>query len=232
MLKPSSVWLFDLDNTLHDASRAIFPVINRNMTAFVAATLARAGAPVTIEAANALRVEYWRRYGATLLGMLRHHQVSAADFLLAAHQFQDLDALIHAESGLRQLLQRLPGRKVLLTNAPHAYARHVLHRLGLQRQFARQVSIESMKVYRQWRPKPAPQFLRKLLAQERIAGGSCILIDDTLAVLKSAKALGLHTVWMTGYLGPQRAMRSRNPACVDVKIKSIKKLSGNLHRLR
>jgi len=24
-------WLFDLDNTLHDASHAIFPAINRNM---------------------------------------------------------------------------------------------------------------------------------------------------------------------------------------------------------
>ncbi|MFP4906040.1 HAD family hydrolase, partial [Paraburkholderia sp. BR14261] len=26
------VWLFDLDNTLHNASRAIFPAINAGMT--------------------------------------------------------------------------------------------------------------------------------------------------------------------------------------------------------
>jgi len=33
---PSSpVWLFDLDNTLHDASPHIFPHINRSMTAYL-----------------------------------------------------------------------------------------------------------------------------------------------------------------------------------------------------
>ena len=32
-------WLFDLDNTLHDASHAIFPAINRLMTAYVARVL-------------------------------------------------------------------------------------------------------------------------------------------------------------------------------------------------
>ena len=30
------LWLFDLDNTLHDASSAIFPSINQAMTSYVA----------------------------------------------------------------------------------------------------------------------------------------------------------------------------------------------------
>src|SRR3546814_8435746 len=33
------VWLFDLDNTLHDSSRAIFKAIDRSMTTAVASTL-------------------------------------------------------------------------------------------------------------------------------------------------------------------------------------------------
>ena len=33
------VWLFDLDNTLHDATPHIFPHINRAMTAYVAEAL-------------------------------------------------------------------------------------------------------------------------------------------------------------------------------------------------
>jgi putative hydrolase of the HAD superfamily len=229
---PNPIWLFDLDNTLHDASHRIFPIINRNMSAYVAATLARAGLPADAASADALRHDYWQRYGATLLGMVRHHQVRAADFLQAAHQFDDLAGLVQGERGLRALLQRLPGRKVLLTNAPRAYARQVLRRLGLQHQFERQITIETMRVHGQWRPKPAPQLLRRLLARQRHPAGACILIDDTLAVLKSAKALGLHTVWMTGYLAAQPGRCGRNPRYVDVKIKSIRKLSGNLHRLR
>ena len=31
----SPVWLFDLDNTLHNASAHIFPHINRSMTAYL-----------------------------------------------------------------------------------------------------------------------------------------------------------------------------------------------------
>jgi FMN phosphatase YigB (HAD superfamily) len=33
--RPSPVWLFDLDNTLHDASPHIFPQINRAMVAYI-----------------------------------------------------------------------------------------------------------------------------------------------------------------------------------------------------
>jgi putative hydrolase of the HAD superfamily len=77
-----TVWLFDLDNTLHDASHAIFPAINRLMTAYVARVLGCDDAT-----ASRVRVDYWQRYGATLLGMVRHHQVDPADFLRAAHDF-------------------------------------------------------------------------------------------------------------------------------------------------
>ena len=58
------VWLFDLDNTLHNASAASFPGINEGMSAFIEAALA-----VSRVQADALRSEYLRRYGATLLGL-------------------------------------------------------------------------------------------------------------------------------------------------------------------
>ncbi|HTN65932.1 MAG TPA: phosphoglycolate phosphatase, partial [Burkholderiaceae bacterium] len=66
-----------------------------------------------------------------------------------------------------------------------------------------------------------------------IPASRCVLIEDTLSHLKVAKALGLRTVWVTGYL-PGRPPRLRLPCApyVDVKIKSVRQLSGNLHRLR
>ena len=189
------VWLFDLDNTLHHASHAIFPQINRLMTAYVARVLGTDDAT-----ASQVRVDYWRRYGATILGMVRHHGVDPDDFLAEAHRFEDLRAMVRAERGLAQLLRALPGRKILLTNAPVAYAREVLRLIGLKRAFLREIAVEHMWVHRRLRPKPDPLMLRRLLARERIAPSRAILVEDTLSHLKRYRRLGIGTVWVTGYL--------------------------------
>mgnify|MGYP007123201807 CR=1 FL=1 len=80
-MKINRVWLFDLDNTLHDASRAVFGRLNGSMTDYIEQHL---GLPR--HEADQMRVHYWRRYGATLLGLERHHGIRAAHFLAQTHQ--------------------------------------------------------------------------------------------------------------------------------------------------
>lgn len=236
-------WLFDLDNTLHNASHAIFPAINVNMNAFIAEVLGKSGAQSDAAAVNAARLAYLQRYGATLLGMVKHHEVKPVDFLHAAHRFDDLTSMIRAERGLARLLKRLPGRKILLTNAPRRYSHEVLRHLGLHRHFARHVPIESMRVHGQLRPKPSRLLLRKLIAKERISAASCILVEDTVRTLKGAKALGMRTAWVTQYLAANPDLQqhggllvppklSKRPVYVDVKVKSVRQLTDYLHRLR
>lgn len=236
------VWLFDLDNTLHNASHAIFPAINANMNAYMAKVLGNDDIPADPETVNAARIAYWKRYGATLLGMVRHHGVRMDDFLHEAHLFDDLSAMIRAERGVGRLLRRLPGRKILLTNAPRRYSHEVMRHLGLHRHFAKHIPIEAMHVHRQLRPKPSKQMLRKLLAKERIAASRCVLVEDTADNLKAAKALGMRTAWVTQYLaaspnhqqlaGMRRPARlSRRPAFVDATVKSVTQLPDMLHRL-
>lgn len=222
------VWLFDLDNTLHNASHAIFPAINANMNAAIARVLAAQQLPSDADAVNALRVAYWTRYGATLLGMVRHHGVRAADFLHDAHQFDDLSQMIRAERGLSRLLRRLPGRKILLTNAPRAYSHSVLRHLGLHRHFADHVPIEAMRVHRQWRPKPSSLMLRRLLRQRSLDAARCVLVEDSPENLKSAKSLGMGTVLFTRF-SPRRHSR---PVFADVQVKSLHQLPRRLSRLQ
>ena len=62
-------------------------------------------------AASELRTHYYRRYGATLLGLVRHHNIDPHAFLQNSHAF-DVAPLVNAERGLRDKLNRLPGRKV------------------------------------------------------------------------------------------------------------------------
>jgi putative hydrolase of the HAD superfamily len=252
MMKKKPLWLFDLDNTLHNASHAIFPAIKANMNAYLAEVLAReTGAPVDPATVNEARLRYWRRYGATLLGMMRHHGVRADEFLHHAHTFEHLPTMIRQERGLGRLLRRLPGRKILLTNAPQRYSRDVLRHLGLHRHFARHLAIEHMHVHRQLRPKPSTLMLRRLLAREKVAPSRAILVEDTIETLKAARTLGVRTVWVTQYLAGSDSMRQRvdglanaghgkgaAPACinkpmyVDVKVKSVLQLPRRLARLR
>lgn len=222
------VWLFDLDNTLHDASHAIFPAINGNMNALITRVLAGQDLPSHPEAVNEVRVRYWKHYGATLLGMVRHHGVRADEFLHEAHQFDDLRQMIRAERGIGRLLSRLPGRKILLTNAPRAYAHQVLRHLGLHRHFAEHVPIEAMRVHGQWRPKPSKLMLRRLLRRQRLDAARCVLVEDTLANLKSARSLRMRTVWFTGF-SPRSFSR---PGFADVQVKSLHQLPKRLAALR
>jgi len=227
----TALWLFDLDNTLHDASHAIFPAIHDNMNAFMARTLGSGGVDADAATVNAARETYWRRYGATLLGLVKHHQVRPEDFLREAHRFDDLLGMIRAERGLISLLKRLPGRKILLTNAPLRYSGDVLRHLRLQRHFGKHISIESMHVHRQLRPKPSRHLLRQLLAREKVAARRCVLVEDTVGTLKAAKWVGMRTAWVTQYLADQSNVIKR-PKYVDVKVKSVRQLARNLHRLR
>ena len=242
MPNTTPLWLFDLDNTLHNASHAIFPAINVRMNVFMTRVLQEQGLPADQDAVNEMRQRYWRLYGATLLGMVQHHQVRPEEFLREAHDIADLFGMIRAERGLHHLLERLPGRKILLTNAPLRYSRDVLRHLGLHRHFEQHISIEAMRVHRRLKPKPSPQMLRQLLAREGIAAHRCILVEDTVANLKSAKQLGMRTAWITQYLtghgavmlpknSAGEAMASRHPAYVDVKVKSVRQLTRHLRQL-
>lgn len=235
----SPVWLFDLDNTLHDASTAIFPAISANMNAYIARVLSSDGVPATQAMVDAARLGYWKRYGATLLGMMRHHQVCAKHFLHQTHDIGPLDALLHAERGLGRLLRRLPGRKILLTNAPNSYSTEIVRRLKLHNHFSQHVAIEHMHVHGQLRPKPSKLMLRRLLRKHGIDARRCILVEDTLANLRSAHQLGVRTVWVTQYLrmsdpiGTAPLPRTlKCPTYVNVKVKSVRQLPARLAMLR
>ena len=112
---------------------------------------------------------------------------------------------------MARVLKRLPGRKILLTNAPASYAHHVLRHLGLHRHFADHLPIESMVVHRQLRPKPSRLLLRRLLAREGISARRCVLVEDTLENLRPARRLGMRTVWISRSLRYPRWLDLRLP---------------------
>jgi len=208
------LWIFDLDNTLHDATPHIFPHINRSMTAYLQQHL-----QLDEEAANALRIHYWQRYGATLRGLMRHHGTKPEHFLWHTHQFPELERMVLREPRLRHVLKNLPGRKVVFSNAPQHYAQAVLKLLRVADLFDDVMAVEQTR----YRPKPDSFGFLRLLRRHRIRAAQCVMVEDSLENLHAAKRLGMRTVWVNA--------GNKNAPCVDVKISNVMQLPGAVSRL-
>jgi putative hydrolase of the HAD superfamily len=207
----SRTWIFDLDNTLHDALPLIFPTLNQRMTAYLAENLR-----LSPEEASALRVRYWRRYGATLLGMMRHHGTDPHHFLQHTHHLPRLAEMVSAEQGIRQALRRLPGRKVVFSNAPDRYVRTVLSAMRVEALIDCIFSIEATR----FRPKPSVRGFKHLIRDQHLKPSACIMIEDSLENLRTAKTLGMRTVWISA--------AHKRPSYVDLRLRSVLDLQHHL----
>ena len=219
-------WLFDLDNTLHDTSHAIFQRIDASMGQAVQQML-----NVDEDTAHTLRKQYWRRYGATMIGLVRHHGIDPHDFLARSHDF-DVAPLIRAESALPHKLQQLQGRKILLTNAPLDYACAVLNHLNCLHLFDSLWGIEEMRMFGQFRPKPSRSMLQHILVKEKLKAHQTILVEDTLENLTAARALGLRTAYIYHPGTPFSRKKQGRPSCVDVRVRRFGQLIREQKRLR
>jgi putative hydrolase of the HAD superfamily len=202
--RAAKVWVFDLDDTLHNASAHIFPVMNQAMTNYIMDTLAMDEA-----AAHDLRRHYWRVYGATLKGLMRHHQTDPQHFLKVTHQFDDLAERVIAVKRLRHLIKSLAGRKVVFTNAPRDYALRVLNLLGIADCFELVFSVESTKFH----AKPSVRGFQLLLASLRVKASDCVVLEDNAAALMTAKRLGMKTVLLS--------KKYHKPSFVDYRINQV-----------
>ena len=220
------VWLFDLDNTLHDTSYKIFREMNLGMTAAVMESL-----DVNEETANGLRTMYWKRYGATMLGLVRHHGVDPHQFLRRSHSF-DVAPLIRAERGLASKINRLPGRKVLVTNAPLHYARAVMKHLKILRCFDSVWGIEQMQVHGHFRPKPSVALMRHILAHEGIRPQRAVLVEDTTANLRGARHAGMKTVHVFHAGTPHARGKRGRPNYVDLRVNCVSDVLLQKRRLQ
>ena len=166
---------------------------------------------MTEEDAAALRTHYWHRYGATLLGLVKHHGVKQMHFLEQTHLLPGLETRVRCSLPDRAALKRLPGRKFILTNAPRDYAMRVMNTLRLTECFDGIVCVEDMTMFGQHRPKPDARMFTHLAARLKVLPSRCVLVEDTLAHQRSAKRVGMRTVWMLRYLSANQRASLRTP---------------------
>jgi len=201
------VWIFDLDNTLHDARVHIFPSMHTQMNDYL-----RRSFGLDEAGANELRSFFWQRYGTTLKGLTRHYGHDPKRFIRETHRFPEIGPMVVGDNKLGHALARLEGKRLVFSNAPRHYVEEVLRALGVARWFDAVYTIESTR----YRPKPAFNGFRVLLRAHNLEAHRCALIDDMPENLRAARRLGMSTVWVSG--------DARRPPFADLRIRSVTQL--------
>ncbi|WP_428631640.1 pyrimidine 5'-nucleotidase [Sphingopyxis sp.] len=201
-------WIFDLDNTLYPPAAALFDLIDDRMGAFIMRLL-------NIDAIEARRVQkqYFHDHGTTMAGLMRHHGVDPEHFLLDVHDIA-LDR-IGPDDRLRAGLTRLPGRKLIFTNADADYAARVLDARGIADLFDGICDIRATRYI----PKPEPDAYAAMVTHLGIDPAKSLFVEDMARNLTPAKALGMTTVWLDN--GSESGHRDHLPDHVDYHVNDI-----------
>jgi putative hydrolase of the HAD superfamily len=176
-------WLFDLDNTLYPAESGFMAAIVDRMTDFVEKVT---GLPR--EAAFKLQKAYLAEHGLTLKGLMLHHHINPADFHAIFHDMS-LEALAH-DPVLLEALERLPGRRLIFTNADDVHAQRVLKHLGLDALFDDVFHIGSAG----YEPKPSPAAFARMGELHGVDPAVTAFFEDSERNLAPAADLGMTTV--------------------------------------
>lgn len=176
-------WLFDLDNTLYPAESGVMREVERRMTGFVERVTG-----LSRDEAYALQKRYLAEHGLTLKGLMLNHGVDPDEFHALFHDLS-LEGLAH-DPELLAALARLPGRRLIFTNASHVHAERVLARLGLAELFDEVFHIASFD----FTPKPQPEAFRRITAEHGIDPGAAAFFEDSERNLAPAAEIGITTV--------------------------------------
>src|SRR3954471_16223033 len=117
-------WVFDLDNTLYPHHLNLWQQVDDRIRDYIARFL-----DVTHEEAFRVQKDYYRRYGTSMRGLMTEHGMHPDDFLEFVHQIDH--SPLTPNPALGAAIERLGGRKLMLTNGTRSHADAVLARLHL-----------------------------------------------------------------------------------------------------
>lgn len=176
-------WVFDLDNTLYPHHINLWQQVDVRIREFVADFL-----KISDEEAFRVQKDYYRRYGTTMRGLMIEHGLRSDDFLDYVHLIDH--SPLEPNPALGAAIERLPGRKLILTNGSRDHARKVLERLEIHPHFEDVFDIIAAEL----EPKPAPATYQRFLSRHAVDPGRAAMFEDLARNLVTPRALGMTTV--------------------------------------
>lgn len=178
-----TTWVFDLDNTLYPPEARLFDQIEVRMTEWVMQAL-----DLDRGQANELRKDYWARYGTTLAGLMKEHDIDPAPYLEDVHEI----SLAHLSPDplLAQSINSLPGRRIVYTNGSGPYAERVLAARGLSEFFDAVYGVEHAGFI----PKPERAAFDAIAALDGFDATLAAMFEDDARNLAAPHEMGMRTV--------------------------------------
>jgi pyrimidine 5'-nucleotidase len=215
--QPLTFW--DLDGTLYSNTWGVGTEIGTNMQHYMVSTL---GFPR--DHIKQIEYDFYKNYGNTLRALrAKGHPVDLEEWFTAVHKPVLYSGFFKRDDQLRQIIQSIPGRHVIFTNADPAHAETVLELMGIRDCFEKEmVDIYRMNPDRQTTDlicKPDPRAFD--LAMEFVGARLNIrFLDDSRICTQIGKQKGWYTVHVgTDVFSPEHA-----DACLS-DIHAIKSLA-------
>ena len=176
-------WVFDLDNTLYPHHVNLWEQVDARIRDYIAGFL-------KIPHAEAFRVQkdYYKRYGTSMRGLMTEHGMKPDDFLDFVHQIDH--SPLQANEALGRAIEKLRGRKLILTNGTRRHAQAVLERLKLEHHFDEVFDIVAAAL----EPKPSPQTYARFLRTHAVDPARAAMFEDLARNLAVPHELGMTTV--------------------------------------
>jgi len=176
-------WVFDLDNTLYPHHVNLWQQVDERIRDYIANFL-----KISKEEAFRLQKDYYKRYGTSMRGLMTEHGMRPDDFLDFVHQVDH--SPLEPNPALGAAIEKLAGRKLILTNGTRSHADAVLARLKLETHFDDVFDIIAAEL----EPKPSPQTYDRFLKLHGVDAHRAAMFEDLARNLAVPHALGMTTV--------------------------------------
>ncbi len=222
------ILVLDCDNTLYPASTNLMALNDAGIAGYITNVL---GIPPA--EANKLRLEYLRKYGTTIAGLIAERNVNPDEFMDYVHSY-DVDSLLKPNPRLREFLLVVNVPRIVFTSANRAHTEKVARAVGVHDCIDAIYDLKAVDYI----GKPHPHAYEKILAD--FPGKRAVFVDDRMLNFPPARKLGMVNVWVDeGYQPPPsditpalsvfhdetRSLVERSSDCVDFTIRRIEELA-------
>src|SRR5476651_1440066 len=159
-------WVFDLDNTLYP-HHLLWQQVDDRIRSYVAEFL-----KVSKDEAFRVQKDYYKRYGTTMRGLMTEHTLDHNEYLEYVHEIDH--SVLEPNPALGAVLQKLPGRKLVLTNGTRKHADAVMKKLEVHEHFEDIFDIVAAEL----EPKPSAVNYQRFLARHQVDPAKAAMFED------------------------------------------------------
>jgi putative hydrolase of the HAD superfamily len=176
---------FDLDDTLYSAKTGLWSNVRERISLYMREQLM-----IPAEEISAMRQKYLEQYGTTLLGLHHHYSLDVGEFLDFVHDLPLRDYIQPAPE-LRTIIEAIPARKFIFSNADVKHVQRVLKVLELEDCF--DGVLDLLQMWPNCKPMPV-SFEMALKLAGNPAPEQCAMIDDLPRNAGAAREQGMFSI--------------------------------------